>query len=231
MDYEQTPSSSFLKGETQVTFKDYFQTQYKETITDLSQPLFVHKDRKTGRESFLVPELCTLTGLTDAMRADFRLMKDLAQITHTDAQRKISECKNLFEVFKQNEKCQKKMIEWKMQFKEEPNQLEGFKFTAGNMIMGEKGNGQRNTFDIERTGREIDRKIQDRMYTQPDLNMWAIFYSDRDQQVAKQFESTMNQCLQQFGYKGQPARMFPVANGQRADSWKKEVKDKIKPGV
>jgi len=195
LNFEQTPLSTFQKGEETVSFKDYFQTQYKETLKDEQQPLFVHKDRRTGRESYLMPELCTLTGLTDAMRADFRLMKDLAQITHTDAQRKITECKNLFEVFKTNPKCQKKMEEWKLEFNEEPNQIEGYKFSPGNMIMGTKDNGQRNMFDIERTGREIDRKIQDRMYTQPDLNMWAIFYSDRDQQVAKQFESTMNQCL------------------------------------
>jgi aubergine-like protein len=219
VEFEQNPESTFQKGEETVTFKDYFHKQYQETISDLQQPLLVHKDRKTGRESYLIPELCQLTGLTDAMRADFRLMKDLAQITHTDAQRKVSECRNLFEVFRTNEKCKKKMEEWQLEFKEEPACLEGYKFSPGNLIMGTKDNGQRNIFDIERTGREIDRKIQDRMYTQPDLNMWAIFYSDRDQQVAKQFSQTMGQCLTQFGYKGSPPAMFPVANGNRADSW------------
>jgi aubergine-like protein len=159
IDFEQNPECTFQKGEETVSFKDYFQKQYQEAIKDPQQPLFVHKDRKTGRESYLIPELCVLTGLTDAMRADFRLMKDLAQITHTDAQRKITECKNLFQVFKENEKCKKKMEEWQLEFKEEPQHLEGYKFSPGNMIMGTKDNGQRNQFDIERTGREIDRKI------------------------------------------------------------------------
>lgn len=39
------------------------------------------------------------------MRADFRLMKDLAEIVHTNADRKVAECKNLFEVFNTNAKC------------------------------------------------------------------------------------------------------------------------------
>jgi len=42
------------------------------------------------------------------MRADFRLMKDLAQIVHTNAEAKIREIKNLMEHFKKNAKCVEK---------------------------------------------------------------------------------------------------------------------------
>ena len=42
------------------------------------------------------------------MRADFRLMKDLAEIVHTNADRKVNECKNLFEMFNSNAKCVEK---------------------------------------------------------------------------------------------------------------------------
>lgn len=59
-------------------------------------------------EVALVPELCNLTGLTDAMRADFRLMGDLAKIVHTNAEAKIKEIKNLMNHFKTNEKCKEK---------------------------------------------------------------------------------------------------------------------------
>ena len=30
---------------------------------------------------YLIPELCRLTGLTDQMKADFKVMKDVAQFT------------------------------------------------------------------------------------------------------------------------------------------------------
>jgi aubergine-like protein len=56
----------------------------------------------------LIPELCQLTGLTDAMRADFRLMQDLAKIVHTNAEAKIKEIKNLMNHFSQNAKCVEK---------------------------------------------------------------------------------------------------------------------------
>lgn len=48
------------------------------------------------------------------------------------------------------------------------------------MVMGAKGSGERNSFDIEACAREIDRKIQDKMYDQPALKTWGIFHGDRD---------------------------------------------------
>jgi aubergine-like protein len=91
-----------------VSYAEYYKTRYNENISDMNQPLLIHKDRKTGNEVALIPELCQLTGLTDAMRADFKLMKDLATILHTNADKKVLECKNLFQTFSQNEKCKEK---------------------------------------------------------------------------------------------------------------------------
>lgn len=112
IDFDSCPETTFLKKEVPTSFKDYYKTQYQETITDLSQPLLVHKDRKTGNEVMLIPELCCLTGLTDSMRADFRLMKDLSVITHTDANKKVQECRHLLDVFTENPKCKEKAALW-----------------------------------------------------------------------------------------------------------------------
>jgi len=57
--------------------------------------------------------------------------------------------------------------------------------------MGAKSSGERNIFDIDQCSREIDRKIQDKMFEQPPLKMWGIFHGDRDAQIAKQFSSNM----------------------------------------
>lgn len=86
-------------------------------------------------------------------------MKDLAEIVHTNADRKVQECKNLFDIFNSNQKCIEKQKLWHLKFKDNPAVLKGFKYRAGNMIMGAKSSGERNTFDIENCAREIDRKI------------------------------------------------------------------------
>jgi len=43
--------------------------------------MIVNRDRKTKKEIYLVPECCYMTGLTDAMRNDFHLMKDISLTT------------------------------------------------------------------------------------------------------------------------------------------------------
>ena len=109
--------------------------------------------------------------------------------------------------------------------------MKGFKYQAGKMVMGAKGSGDRNSFDIEQCSREIDRKIQDKMYEQPPLKTWGVFHGDRDQQIAKQFTSTMEQVLQQFGYESAQPQLFQVQRGMNAESWKRELKNKLNNNV
>lgn len=166
------------------------------------------------------------------MRADFRLMKDLAEIVHTNADRKVSECKNLLEIFNTNPKCLEKQKLWHLKFQENPQPLKGYKYKAGNMVMGAKGSGERNTFDIEACAREIDRKIQDKMYDQPALKTWGIFHGERDAQVCKQFTQTMEQVLQQFGFESaQPQTFVLKGNPMNAQTWIRELKGKLNNNV
>jgi len=194
--------------------------------------MLIHKDRKTGQEVALVPELCQVTGLTDQMRSDFRLMKDLAEITHTNADRKVAECRNLLEIFNTNPKCQEKQKLWHIKFKDVPLDVKGHKYTAGKMVMGAKGSGDRNSFDIEASARDIDRKIQDKMFEQPALKTWGIFHGDKDAQVCKSFTSTLDQVLQQFGYESAQPELFVVkGNPMNGSTWIKELKAKLNSNV
>ena len=53
-----------------------------------------------------------MTGLTDSMRSNFQLMKEMSQTTHADAKRRVQECKALLESFGKNEKCKAEMDAW-----------------------------------------------------------------------------------------------------------------------
>lgn len=97
--------------------------------------------------------------------------------------------------------------------------------------MGATSSGAPNTFDIEKSARELDRKIQAKMLTQPALKTWGIFHGDRDAQVANQFKSTMKQCLDQVNYESSDPAMHQVKPGMRADAWIKELKAKLNDGI
>lgn len=110
--------------------------------------------------------------------------------------------------------------------------MRGYKVPAGKMVMGAKGSGERNAFDIEQCARDIDRKIQDKMYEQPALNTWGIFHGDKDAQVAKQFSSTLDEVLKQFGFINQAPRTFTVkGNPMQGRSWVQELKNNLNKEV
>jgi aubergine-like protein len=56
-------------------------------IRDLEQPLLISltkaRERRSGEPEYvyLVPELCRMTGLTDDMRGNFAVMRDLGEHT------------------------------------------------------------------------------------------------------------------------------------------------------
>jgi len=72
-----------------ISYKDYFKQKYNQTIKEPNQPALVNISQKTGNKIFLIPELCQMTGLSDSMRANFQLMKDMSSITNSEASRRI----------------------------------------------------------------------------------------------------------------------------------------------
>lgn len=114
------------------------------------------------------------------MRQDFRLQKDLAQIVHSNAEKKVKECTNLFSTFNDNQKCKDKSKAWHIKFSEVPAELKGYKYDAGNLVLGPTASGAPNKVDIEKSGRELDRKVSAKMFSQIALNKWGIFHGDRD---------------------------------------------------
>jgi aubergine-like protein len=69
-------------------------------IHDLDQPLLVSRSKDRQRRAgkpelvFLVPELCRLTGLTEEMRGNFHLMRDLGEHTRINPPTRIKRLEN-----------------------------------------------------------------------------------------------------------------------------------------
>jgi len=231
VEFNMSPETTFDKNGTAVSYMEYYKTRYNESVSDVNQPLLINKDRKTGNEVALIPELCQLTGLTDQMRTDFRLMKDLAQIVHTNAEKKVQECSNLFQTFAENEKCKEKSKAWHIKFQDVPAQLAGYKYDAGNLVLGPTSSGAPNKVDIEKSARELDRRTQAKMFSQPAMNKWGIFHGDRDAQIANQFKSAMKQCLDQVSFEHADPAVYAVKPGMKSDAWIRELQKQLNDGI
>ena len=96
IDFAMNPKSEFLDHHNNsVSFEDYYKSTYKIEVKDLSQPMLIHHKKNPADKDAepikitLVPELCFAVGLTDAQRADFRVMRDVADFTRLTPEKKL----------------------------------------------------------------------------------------------------------------------------------------------
>ncbi|XP_077135461.1 piwi-like protein 1 isoform X2 [Ranitomeya variabilis] len=129
--WNMTPASTFKKADgSEISFVDYYKNQYNEQVEDMSQPLIVNIPRrpKPGAENgaiVLVPELCNLTGLTDRMRNDFNVMKDLAVHTRLPPDQRERQVGKFLNYIHKDESVQKELRDWGLNFDTELLQFEG----------------------------------------------------------------------------------------------------------
>ncbi|KAJ5069121.1 piwi-like protein [Anaeramoeba ignava] len=134
VDFSKSPMFSFedaRKG-TKITLKDYYANQYHKNIADPDQPLLVVERKKkdsTGRpireEIYLIPELCSMTGLTNSMREDRKLMQSLSKHLHISPDERCSRLKEFVQTILKNEKARKIMDEWGMRIDPNVVRVEG----------------------------------------------------------------------------------------------------------
>lgn len=82
IEFDHSPSDTFMCRGQSVSYIQYYKSAYDVDIRDKKQPLLVHNSERTiiGQaekeleQIYLIPELCYLTGLTDTMRSDFKVI-------------------------------------------------------------------------------------------------------------------------------------------------------------
>ena len=120
------------------SFLDYYSTRYNKKINVLEQPLLASIDRKTGKEIYLIPELCVMTGLNDDQRANRGLMTELDKIIKPDAGPRLQKSRYLIDCLQQNENTKKFMEEWKININSAPVAVDGIRIEAGSLLFGDK---------------------------------------------------------------------------------------------
>jgi aubergine-like protein len=114
VDFKMTPKNTFnLAHEGKdVTYVDYFKEKYGYVIKNDKQPLVrvickapkfsTLKDPK-DQTIYLVPEMLTLTGLSDAQKSDFRIMKSLDPFTKMTPQRRMQDSSKIIDRLRNQE--------------------------------------------------------------------------------------------------------------------------------
>ena len=138
IEWDLTPLTTFDWKGNQSTFVQYYKSVYKLGVRNMTQPLLKHVDRRSGQEVLLVPELCYLTGLTDNMRKDFRLMTDLAAHTRVEPVKRFKELGDFSNSIRESTPVQEALSEWNVKSSAEPLKVKGRQIPPEAILMGKK---------------------------------------------------------------------------------------------
>ncbi|XP_073404629.1 piwi-like protein 1 [Dendrobates tinctorius] len=209
--WHMTPESTFKKADgSEISFVDYYKNQYNEQVKDLSQPLVVNIPRRpkpgaTDGAIILVPELCNLTGLTDRMRNDFNVMKDLAVHTRLPPEQRERQVGKFLKYIHKDESVQKELRDWGLNFDTELLQFEGRIAPPERILQKDK------TAVYDPQFADWSRELRGPVLLSTlDLNNWLLFYTRRNYDAANTLLQNMFKITQQLRIKMNRAVMVEV---------------------
>jgi len=135
IDWNRNPNCTFPKmvngKEVQVSFLEYYQKRHRTKIQMPGQPLLLSRPKirdirrgDTG-DIALIPELCHQTGLTQSMRSNFRLMKDLSQYLHMLPTQRLNQTRKFINRLRDSTDVSAELSKWGMRFKPDPVEVSG----------------------------------------------------------------------------------------------------------
>ncbi|KAK8398346.1 hypothetical protein O3P69_003910 [Scylla paramamosain] len=207
--FDQNPTCTFTNYDgKEVKYVDYYQDTYGIKIKDLKQPLLCHKvkkkelkDQSYSKSLCLIPELCNMTGLTDDMKADFYVMKDVAQHTRITPNVRHASLRTFIKNVNENEEAREILAAWGLSLQDNSVPFEGRIYAPETIVFGSQEVAGSQLADW---GRESSRE---KVIVPVDLmpRHWIVIFSPRDQDCARNFCNMMRTVGRNIGIQvGEP---------------------------
>ncbi|KAK3090400.1 hypothetical protein FSP39_011581 [Pinctada imbricata] len=240
--WDKTPQHSFSTSSgSSLTFMDYYKKSYNINITDHDQPLLLHRPKKRdlprhkqgkdgdGKERAeaicLIPELCHLTGLTDELRKDFRVMKDLAFHTRVTPSQRVVTMKKFINSVNGNPDAKAELTKWGLELEEKTIDIDG-RVVPTEKISFRDGQSVLAGDSADWGGAATRNKV----ITAVDFRRWVVLYTKRDQPRAQNFIQTMMKCCPQMGIMcDNPSRC--ELHDDRTETFVKALREQVNPSV
>ncbi|XP_061211371.1 piwi-like protein 1 [Neopsephotus bourkii] len=211
IDWDANPQCTFKKSDgSEISYIDYYKRQYNQEITDLNQPVLVSQCRRKGGNMMpgpvvLIPELCFLTGLTEKMRNDFNMMKDLAFHTRLPPEQRQREIGRLVDYIQKDDNVQKELRDWGLSF---DSHLLSFK---GRVVQGEKILQSGNAFDYNPQCADWSKELRAAPLICPKpLDNWLLIYTRRNYDTANTLLQSLFKVTPAMGIRMNKATMIEV---------------------
>uniref|UniRef100_A0A8D0CPZ3 Piwi-like RNA-mediated gene silencing 1 n=1 Tax=Sander lucioperca TaxID=283035 RepID=A0A8D0CPZ3_SANLU len=201
--WDHTPNNTFTRGDKDISFKNYYKTQYNLDITDGNQVLLVSHVKKAMGPSggpppgpaMLIPELCYLTGLTDKMRADYNIMKDLNTHTKLEPEQREVRLNRFVSNIHTNTDAQAELDKWGLNFDKQLLHLTGRVLPAERIFQGPKSVEHSWAADWSKEMRGMP------LISSPPLENWLMLYTRRNGNEAQSLLQTLNRVSGPLGFR------------------------------
>ncbi|KAK4314293.1 hypothetical protein Pmani_014444 [Petrolisthes manimaculis] len=200
------PSSKFPYKGDEITYMDYYKKNYQVGIRDPRQPMLMSRPKKRDLRRgagniYLVPELCKMTGLTEEMRGDFNMMKDLATYMRVGPDKRVQSLLKFNRDLASNEKVNQELVDWGLKLSPNLIQVQGRVLPAELIIQGGR------ELSYNRKSSEWSREIRSlRLNVPVDIPNWAIVFPRKFSNDARELTTTLQRVAQPMGMSfGQPA--------------------------
>lgn len=233
--WDKTPKQTFsTHAGGEMSFLEYYKKNYNLTIQDHEQPLLLHRPRKKLEPGgqprkqpeviCLIPELCYMSGLTDALRQDFRVMKDLACHTRVTPEQRRLTMKKFIDSVNNTPEAKAELEKWGLELETNTLQFDGRLLPEEEVIFSTgKVSAGPNADWGQATGRQ-------QVITAVPLRTWVVLYTRRDQSKANDFITWMLKLCPQMGIDCSPPIRFELRD-DRVETYIRALREQINPKI
>lgn len=218
VDFDLTPRSTFkLRSGENISYVDYYLKKHQQKIECFDQPLLISRAKarelRDGKPEFiyLVPELCRMTGLTDVMRGNFLLMKDLAQYTRVGPGSRMERLNDFNRRLRQEPRVQKDMEEWNMKLATKLVEFQGRVLSQEKIVQGGHA-GQAVKYDAGYHTDWTKELRSNPLLVIPSLKNWVVICPNRLKRDAQSFITTLIRAAQGMRFVIPQPFFFDIGN-------------------
>ncbi|XP_029162775.1 piwi-like protein Ago3 [Nylanderia fulva] len=235
IDWDKNPRYVFSRGDgEEISLIEYYKKHWSIEIMDLDQPLLVHRStfrthtgEKQEKTILLVPELSYAAGLTDSIRCNHHIMKDLSTITKSSPNHRRSVIKRFIEEVEKTQVTRELLAEWGLSLN---NDIAEF---SARLLDPEKiyfGKNQTYQLTSEKPGDWGTPAVKNPVLRTPNLTKWDIIYFTRDEICVNDFIETLKKVAGAVHMHIAHPRLAKI-NDQRTESYLREINKSLNNSI
>ncbi|CAG2106969.1 unnamed protein product, partial [Medioppia subpectinata] len=202
--FDKNPTHTFERKGAPISLKDYYKQQYNITIRDERQPLLVGlpsaREERSGQSGpiLLIPEICNMTGLSETLKNDFNIRRQMTQKTQTDPTTRVKNLHQFMGTIAGNESIKQEMAQWGLSFDATPIEFNARRLDCEKILMQGETAQTGATF-IQKSG-DFSKEIRNKgMFAGIRVSDWTIIATARDRQTVDEFANTLNRVCRPLG--------------------------------